>query len=428
MVSVQIHQVSHVAVFPSPVTETELLLPLSFFDVSWISIPPIRRLLLFPAAPDLHSLKSSLSAVLRLFYPLAGKLTYLPATGDLALSCSPDDHVTFIEADSDGDFTRLASDEIHDVDSFLRLVPELDVKVLPAAVMEVQVTRFDGGSVAVGLAIHHAVVDGRGFWLFVQAWAMACRAGEEAISGVSLVHDRTFIRHHPRGDKIARRLLKKMAPELPIINTQRRFEATRRTFTISRDMIRSMKQRAKEGRIQYSTFAALSALTWISLIKTKAMEDPNEETILGFSMDCRTRLNPPLNDGYYGNCIRGCFAKAKAVELAGSAGFSMACMRIKEEIDESCKDVLRGYENSVGGFFRDANSIFILLNGSSSFRAYETDFGVGRPSRVEPVSMSLDGQVALIGGREEGEIQMSVALNPPHMEEFTKEFLRELNA
>ncbi|XP_039123597.1 malonyl-CoA:anthocyanidin 5-O-glucoside-6''-O-malonyltransferase-like [Dioscorea cayenensis subsp. rotundata] len=297
MASVQIHQVSHVAVFPSPVTETEeLLLPLSFFDAHWISIPPIQRLLLFPAAPDLHYLKSSLSAVLRRFYPLAGKLTYLPATSDVALSCSPGDHVTFIEADSDGDFTRLASDEIHDVDSFLRLVPELDVKVLPAAVMEVQVTRFDGGSVAVGLAIHHAVVDGHGLWLFVEALAMACRAGEEAISGISLVHDRTLIRHHPRGDEIARRLLKKMVPKLPIINTRSRYEGTRRTFTISRDMIQSMKQRAKDGHIQYSTFTALSALTWISLIKTKAVE-----------------------------------------LQARSAGFSMACLRIKEEVDESCK-------------------------------------------------------------------------------------------
>ncbi|KAM0936140.1 putative transferase [Dioscorea sansibarensis] len=80
--------------------------------------------------------------------------------------------------------------------------------------MAVQVTRCEGGSVAVALAVHYSVVDGRGFWLFVEAWALACAASEEAICGISLVHNRTLIRHHPRGDEIARRLLKKMAPGL----------------------------------------------------------------------------------------------------------------------------------------------------------------------------------------------------------------------
>ena len=45
--------------------------------------------------------------------------------------------------------------------------------------------------------------------------------------------------------------------------------------------------------------------------------------------------------------------------LARNAGFSKACIRIKEKIDESCKDVLRGYEGSVGDFFRSANSIIV---------------------------------------------------------------------
>ncbi|XP_039123813.1 anthocyanin 5-aromatic acyltransferase-like [Dioscorea cayenensis subsp. rotundata] len=436
MASVRVHNASHITISPSPALGKDplLLLPLSFFDAIWIPLPPIQRLLLFPGAtPDLHSLKSSLSASLRCFYPLAGKLTYLPATGDVAVACSPDDHVTFIEASSDADFIRLASDEIHDVDSFLRLVPELDTKVLPAPVMAVQVTKFESGGLAVGFAVNHAVVDGRGLWQFIEAWATACREGEEAISDVSpVVHGSTVIRHHPCGDEIARRILKMVAPELPIIISEKlnmeeeRSELMRRTFPISRDMIQSIKQRAKEGCIQYSTFTVLSALTWISFIKTKGMEDPNEETVLGFLMDCRTRLIPPLKDNYLGNCLKPCFAKAKVMELIENAGLSKACSRIKEKIDESSKDVLGGCEDWVGEFKRNTKLVNVLIAGSSSFRAYNIDFGVGRPSRTELVSVNHEGQVVLVGGREEGEIHMSVCLSPSHMEEFTKEFSREL--
>ncbi|XP_039123591.1 anthocyanin 5-aromatic acyltransferase-like [Dioscorea cayenensis subsp. rotundata] len=451
MASVQIHNVSHITISPSPAHGKDplLLLPLSFFDAIWITLPPIQRLLLFPGAtPDLHSLKSSLSTSLPLLYSLAGKLTYLPATGDIAVACSPDDHVTFIEAKSDGDFIRLASDEIHDVDSFLRLVPELDdphptldTRVLPAPVMAVQVTKFESGGFAVGVAVHHSMVDGRGLWQFIEAWATACREAEKSeVSAV--IHDRTVIRHHPRGDEIARRILKMMAPELPInlslkhknqiisekLNIEEgRSELMRRTFTISRDMIQSIKQRANEvGNLQHSTFTVLSSLTWISLIKTKTIEDANEETILGFIMDCRTRLNPPLKDNYLGNCLKLCCAKAKVMELVGNAGLSKACTRIKEQIDESSKDVLGGCEDWVGEIKRNAKSVNVLIAGSSSFRAYEIDFGVGCPSRTELVSMNHEGQVVLVGGRKQGEIQMSVCLSTSHMEEFTKEFSREL--
>jgi hypothetical protein len=53
---------------------------------------------------------------------------------------------------------------------------------LPTLVLAVQVTRSsqaDGGSwatvVAVGVGIHHVVVDGRALWQFLRAWVVASR-------------------------------------------------------------------------------------------------------------------------------------------------------------------------------------------------------------------------------------------------------------
>ncbi|XP_039123589.1 malonyl-CoA:anthocyanidin 5-O-glucoside-6''-O-malonyltransferase-like [Dioscorea cayenensis subsp. rotundata] len=410
--SFRIHNVSYITISPSPALGKDalLLLPLSFFDAIWISVPPIQRLLLFPGAtPDLHSLKSSLSTSLRCFYSLAGKLTYLPATGDIAVACSPDDHIvkywldilfrasshathiTFIEANSDGDFIRLASDEIHDVDSFLWLVPELDTRVLPAPVMAVQVTKFESGGFAVGVAVHHAVVDGRGLWQFIKAWATACREAEESISEVStMVHDRTVIRHHPRGDEIARQFLKMMAPDLPILPS-RKCKGWKSLLIQSRGVWSFLSPGGKRSAapnvlgLLPGVFFSLMSCSFFWFLPL----------LVDFVFAC---VLLGLCSAFFAVILLAYSLLAKVMELVENAGLSKACSRIKEQIDESFKDVLGWCE----------------------------DWGarVGR-SWTEIVSMNHEGQVVLVGGRKQGEIQMSVCLSS-HMEKFTIEFSREL--
>ena len=107
----------------------------------------------------LQSLRSSLAATLATFAPLAGQLVHLKDTGDVAISCSASDAVRFVVAESDADFRRLARDEEHDLPALEQLVPNVDFRKLPTAVLAVQATRFEGGGVAVGVIVHHAVAD-----------------------------------------------------------------------------------------------------------------------------------------------------------------------------------------------------------------------------------------------------------------------------
>lgn len=72
---------------------------------------------------------------------------------------------------------------------------------MPLPVMAVKVTGFSGGGVAVGVEVHHAVVDGNGVMQFLRAWSATCR-GEE-LGGAVPVHDQAVIQH-PRGQEIAR--------------------------------------------------------------------------------------------------------------------------------------------------------------------------------------------------------------------------------
>lgn len=91
--------------------------------------------------------------------------------------------VRFVVAECGGaDAARVARDADHDVALLEQLAPVLDADALPAETMAAQVTRLGGGGgVAVGVALHHAVVDGRSVWRFIEAWAACCR-GDDAWS------------------------------------------------------------------------------------------------------------------------------------------------------------------------------------------------------------------------------------------------------
>lgn len=211
---------------------------LSFLDNLQVSKAAIQRLFFYdggslpPFESVVRSLQSSLAAVLAVFLPLAGKLAYLPEPGDVVIDYSPDavsPGVKFVEAEYSGsvdDMRRLAGDDEHQIEAFLQLVPELEVSMLPAPLLAVQVTRprddhagGGGGAVAVGVAIHHGVADGQSVWQFIKAWAAAARGGSPAGQGlVPPTFDRSRIRH-PTADshELAHTILHKMSPALPMV-------------------------------------------------------------------------------------------------------------------------------------------------------------------------------------------------------------------
>lgn len=196
-------------------------IPLSFMDANWIHLPYMQPLFLYPQPNNhlpfssiVHSLKSSLSQTLLKFLPLAGRLAYLPS-GNVGIDCT-NPNVEFTVTESNADVNMLVGDPVHDSRAFIELVPEIDRSALPVPTMAVKVTGFAGGGVAVGLALHHAVMDGNGVMQFLAAWSAQCR-GEEVENSAVPVHDRSLIRH-PRGEEIARMFLKKKAPDLPKVS------------------------------------------------------------------------------------------------------------------------------------------------------------------------------------------------------------------
>lgn len=440
---------SRVAPWPA-VERAGHVVKLSLFDAPWVVLPPIQRVFLYelPGGGDefpavVRRLKHSLAATLAHYLPLAGRLSYVAEIGDVVVDCS-DAGVAFVEAEGDDsmDVRRLAGDETHDIPAFLGLVPELDVRVLPTPVLSVQATRL-GTGLALGLSVHHAVADGRAVWQFMEAWASASREGSPVTKALGPPHYSRDAVPQPRGDELAREMLKVVAPNLPVANAteydfSRRFRHARRTFYLGADDIRSLKLRIDELASAelaaagggeppkpVSTFVALSALGWTAFVRSKGLA-AGDDTYLMFLADLRSRLDPPVGEGYLGNCVRLCLAScADAGELLGEAGLLRAARAVQAAVAEMEAAPLAGTDRTwIELVMRLPFARLANVAASPRFRAYDAaDFGFGRPARVELVSMNHDGEMVLVGGRREGEVQVSVSLDSAHMDTFKASIL-----
>uniref|UniRef100_A0A0E0KVS7 Uncharacterized protein n=1 Tax=Oryza punctata TaxID=4537 RepID=A0A0E0KVS7_ORYPU len=423
MSAVSIVDVSYVAV-PATAALPPEPIKLTAMEALLLPFPVLQHVLFYEVAgltpfdSVVRSLRSSLGATLASFAQLAGKLVYLKDTGDVAIACSASDRVKFVAAESDADVRRLAGDELHDLVTFQKLVPELDMSKLPTSVLAVQATRLEGG-LAVGVTVHHGVTDGKSFWMFMEAWAAACPARRRPRHRASTV----------LGEEIARSVLRKYAPNLPevseldlLVEERKRF--TRRTFTVDAQQLERLKQRiTRDGEVHGtplhqppSSFVTVIAMAWtfFARCKTTAADDGD----IFFFADVRERLDPPVDAGCFGTCLTGCLVRLPVHDVHGDGAMAAAASAIQEEILKLAEDPLAGWNfMSLAG--KIPSDRVMNVSGSPRFRPYDVDFGWGKPRRTEPIRMNHDGQVALVRAADGHGVQVSVSLlQSAHMEAF----------
>uniref|UniRef100_A0A0E0LRT4 Anthocyanin 5-aromatic acyltransferase n=1 Tax=Oryza punctata TaxID=4537 RepID=A0A0E0LRT4_ORYPU len=457
--SVTVIEDGRVAV-PPPPASGDVSAPAQFkltaLDAQWIPLPLIQRVLVFdggeggaipPFEDVVASLRASLAETVARLLPLAGRIVHLPETGEAAIDCSERGvagDVRFVVAECDGaDAARVAGDVDHDVALMEQLAPVLDADALPAETMAAQVTRLGGGGggVAVGVALHHAVVDGRSVWRFIEAWAACCRGDDAWSAAPAPAFDRAAVAL-PDGEELARDVLRKYAPNLPVTTVPQflvkgRLKHSRRTFTVAAAQMLRLKQRIIAGggltasASPPSGFVALASLAWVSFVRSKHATGAiaaDDEVYLFFFIDCRGRraaFDPPVGEGFFGTCISGCLARATARDLLSSddGGLVAAAKAVQEEVRRAAEDPLAGWEwmALVG---RIALDRLVNMSGSTRFPAYEAaDFGWGSPSRTELVTMNHSGQVVLVAAKGGGGgVQASVSLHPEHMDKFKSHF------
>nr|KYP52545.1 Anthocyanin 5-aromatic acyltransferase [Cajanus cajan] len=147
------------------------------------------------------------------------------------------------------------------------------------------------------------------------------------------------------------------------------------------------------------------------------------------TVDCRGRLDAVISETYFGNCVVPKMVVVEKSELLGEDGFVKGV--------EGISEVLRGLEES--GALHDAENWMKKIQGvlgdrlfsvagSPRFEVYGIDFGFGRPKKVDVTSIDKTGAFSLSECRDQGGIEIGLALTKDQMEEFSRLFNQGLES
>ncbi|KAK4255435.1 hypothetical protein QN277_008438 [Acacia crassicarpa] len=435
-------------------------LPLTFLDISLAGPIYARRQFFYHFPYPTHhfitttlpSLKHSLSVALQYFFPLAGNLLCPPPPHKPFISCTGDHSValTVVESASD-DFNLYSANSPKNLKGLDSLIPELSWSTAHEDVYDsdptfvfpivaLQVTVFPNAGFCIAITYCH-VMDASSCIHFMKTWASICRSdgGDMTFLEKSRPsYDREVIKD-PRGleavflrDYFMERstwkdnLLGKTSKIILSVDD----DLYKATIVFGREDIEILRkwvmnqwgQNGESNAPKYlSKFVVTCGFVWTSYVKTRhrdESEEEEEDEYFRFGADCRNRLEYPLQKNYFGNCITRCHAELKRRELKGEEGFLKAVKVIDEAIQDMKKEPFKDAERWKEDFEKTfVLGSTVLVTGSPKFTVYETDFGFGRPKKVEMVHgfkcMSLAES-----GSEEGGLEVGLVFKRDDYEHF----------
>ncbi|KAF6152320.1 hypothetical protein GIB67_005974 [Kingdonia uniflora] len=363
-------------------------LSLTFFDLRQLRNPPSLTRLFYYEIPCLTKshfmisilpdLKHSLSLTLQYFFSLAGNLIWSPECSKPEILYVEGDSVSLSVAElTDFNFNDVCGNNFRDIDMLLALMPRLLSKsdaILPQ--LALQVTLFPNSGICIGVTVSHAAVDAKSFSHFVKFWASVCKLGG----------DTSFISTGP-------------SSVLPVYD---------RTMFKDPNGIQTFLEKIKITR----QFKALGC-----------HYDDNVREHFFFPVECRDRLNPALPKNYFGNCLVPCLTFANKEDLLGKDGIVVAAEVIGKGIQMSIKGVLEGFQDDLANCSLTALEHVSGIAGSPKWKFYETNFGWGRPKKVELCTTHHTKGVSF-SERSDGEtgIDIEVLLNKIDMDAFKINF------
>ncbi|KAK1568342.1 hypothetical protein Q3G72_023355 [Acer saccharum] len=441
-------------VAPPPGSVSTTTVPLTFFDMAWLFCCPVQRIYFYEfSCPTLHftqtilpHLKESLSLTLRHFFPYAANLTCPPPPYEPFIIYNQGDgvHVTVIE--SDADFNHLADNHARDVKTLRSLVPKLPsarlssdtTHVMP--VMAIQFTVFPNSGISIGMTFNHVAADGRSFNHFMKFWASVNSSKAEDLTSLSLpYHNKDIVKDTNGLSSMFLEQSRSWGTSSVVNDPSGNLLVT---LVINREKIEQLKhwiatqsENDQElAQIRITTYVVTCAFMWVNL--TKLQEKINgslhDDTCYNFVSvaDCRERFEFSMIPGtYFGNCLAYFFVSAKRRELMEDSGIVVAAKTIGRKLSELGKGPLVGAENWVSESEKVVrNGRLVSVAGSPKFRMYETDFGWGRPKKIEVVHIGAYGSFSFHESREEeGGVQIGAVVERDKLHLFNAVFQQGLD-
>ncbi|CAK8536498.1 unnamed protein product [Lathyrus sativus] len=428
-------------VFPTTPRTTTTSLPLTFLDFAFADPIYIQRLFFyqFPYSTNefckttLESLKHSLSLTLQHFFPLAGNYHSPPPPHKPFIFCTQNDSVNLTVIESSADFKHLSTfNHPKNIEDFDHLFPKLSHKtilddndienkktfIFPLLALKVSV--FPNHGVCIGITYCH-LMDGTSCTHFMNFWSLINRRGD----GVELkplpCFDREILRDTKRLEEVFSRdyfEYRKTWKDKSIDGSKTSEEYVKVITVFEKEEIEKMKRwllsqwTKDDGEITaapqfLSKFVVTCGFVWATMIKTMYRDDDDndDETVENFFFagDCRENLGYPIPEGYFGNCLAFHHASLKRKVMKGESGFLNAVKVIEKAVTEMKNEPFKDADEWIVKNKRmfEVGNIF-SVRGSPKFNVYETDFGFGKPVKVEMVHSSRCMSLAESRDTEDG--------------------------
>ncbi|XP_047314639.1 omega-hydroxypalmitate O-feruloyl transferase-like [Impatiens glandulifera] len=367
-------------------------------------------------------IKDALSEVLVHYYPFAGRLTISPQ-GKLIVDCNGEGAV-FVEAEANCNLDEIGDDTKPDPVTLGKLVYDIPgaKNILQIPPLVAQVTKFKCGGFVLGLGLNHCMSDGVAAMDFVNSWGEIARGLPLKVTPFL---DRSILK--------ARDVPKHEYPHLEFAEIQDISktndlydqEMLYRSFCFDVDKLEKLKEKAMEDGYlnkKCTSFEALSAFVWKARTQSLNMK-PDQQTKLLFAVDGRSRFQPPLPEGYFGNGIvltnSLCFA-GDLVNKPLSFGVELVQDAVKMVTDDYMRSAIDYFEVTR---MRPSLNATLLITTWSRLSFHTTDFGWGQPILSGPVALPEKEVILFLShGRERKSVNVLLGL-PAHAMKIFQELM-----
>ncbi|KDP27251.1 hypothetical protein JCGZ_19950 [Jatropha curcas] len=438
----------------------ESSLSLTHFEFFWLRFYPVEQIYFYELTDSTSSffssvilpkLKSSLSLALLHFLPVAGNITWPSNATKPVVLYTPNDGVSVTVAESNADFSYLSGNHMNEAIDSHQYVPELAISDSKAAILALQITLFPNQGFSIGVASHHGFLDGKSIVMFIRAWAHICKQIEtEKIptlspeltpcfdrtdfqdpEGLDMVYLNNWLEAKLPGFNDTPKSLKLLPADNSLSNL------ARATFDLSPEDIKKLRQKLlsqlddpnQTKTMHLSTFVLSYAYTLVCIAKARMFEG-KRKIIIAFAADWRDRLDPPLPKNYIGCCVTTNPIFTEAETLIDENGFSFVAMKLSDMIKGLEKGILAGEKEKLGLVLKSievGHEDVIAVSASPKFEVYETDFGWGRPKKVDFTSIDWNGGISLLKSKgSNGGVEVGIVLEKREMEIFNSLFVNGL--
>ncbi|OMP11162.1 Transferase [Corchorus olitorius] len=369
-------------------------------------------------------IRDALAKTLVFYYPFAGRLRE-GLNGKLMVDCTGEG-VLFIEAGADVTLEQIG-DALHPpfpcFDELLYDVPGSD-GMLNCPLFFIQITRLKCGGFVFALRMNHVMCDGDGLKQFLST--MAEMAQGTATPSIPPVWERHLLDAGEPPRVMCKHNEYDEVEEGAIAFSNNTVE---RAFFFGRNEFSSLYQLLPLHLRQCSTFELLTACLW--RCRTIAINlNPNEEVRMMCIVNARSKFNPPLPLGYYGNAFVYPAAKATSKQLCQNP-LAYAVELVKHAKASVTEEYVKSVASLMvikGKKLKFPMHGSFLLSDLKNMGFKEVDFGwdkaefAGVAKAVGPISFvnsakDKKGEVGVV---------VSICLPAPVMERFVKELEKML--